>query len=106
MGLDTVAGEDLLEGLLEGRLGFAGRAWDGDVRVYRLAQRARDRPLTLAERNVVALLARGGSNAEVGYVLGIKESTVSTHIASACRSLNARVLDLVALGPLLEQVRR
>jgi DNA-binding NarL/FixJ family response regulator len=95
---------ELIEGLVMGRWIFAGRGWDEDVRMFRFAPCDAPRPLTPVERRVLALLSRGAANAEMGYVLGSRNSTVATHVANLARRLNAQVLDLIALGPLLEQV--
>lgn len=97
------AGE-LIDGLVMGRWIFAGRGWHEDVRMFRFAPAAEPRPLSPVERRVLALLSRGAANAEMGYVLGSHNSTVATHVANLARRFNAQVLDLIALGPLLEQV--
>ena len=40
----------------------------------------RNRLLTLREREVLAWLARGKSNAEIGAILGISSATVGKHL--------------------------
>src|SRR5690606_23688996 len=94
----------LVESLLEGRQVFAARSWCGDARIFEFVQIRAPRPLTPSERLVLGLVSRGAANGEAGYVLGIGSTTVSTHLAHITHRLNARVLDLVALGPLLERV--
>src|SRR6185503_14260990 len=93
----------LVEGLFSGRWVFASRSWHGETRIFHFASQANGAPLTRADRNIVALVARGASNCEIGYMLGgIQPSTVSTYLSSVSLRLRARAIDFVALGPLLE----
>jgi DNA-binding NarL/FixJ family response regulator len=60
------------------------------------ATSARTKQLTSRERDVIQLLAEGGSNKEVGVSLGISVKTVETHRAAIMRKLKlARFSDLV-----------
>jgi DNA-binding NarL/FixJ family response regulator len=46
--------------------------------------------LSARETEVLQHIARGCSDAEIGEVLGIAESTVKTHVASILRKMGAR----------------
>jgi DNA-binding NarL/FixJ family response regulator len=46
--------------------------------------------LTAKEREVLALIARGRSNDEIGRDLFISEGTVKTHVAAILRKLGVR----------------
>lgn len=97
---------DIVRDLLAGRLVFAGASWEGEARVYDLVPRCEPSPLSAAERRVVALVSRGAANEEAGYVLGLAGTTVSMYLASAAKRLNARALDVLALGPLFERMEQ
>jgi DNA-binding NarL/FixJ family response regulator len=45
--------------------------------------------LTARELDVLLLIARGKSNKQIGFALGIKETTVKTHLRSMFAKLNA-----------------
>ena len=62
------------------------------VRLARRAPRRRrtDRPLTDREEDVLAAVARGLGNTEIGRELHISLSTVKTHIASLMTKIGAR----------------
>jgi DNA-binding CsgD family transcriptional regulator len=45
--------------------------------------------LTVRELDVLRLIARGKSNKQIGFALGIKETTVKTHLRSMFAKLNA-----------------
>jgi len=77
----------------------AGNAVLGPVELARLLDgRFRTRPrlpdsfarLTAKERAVFDLVARGGSNAEIGAELYLSESTVKTHVGTILRKLSLR----------------
>jgi LuxR family quorum sensing-dependent transcriptional regulator len=67
-------------------------AYYGFVRLrHLLAVPRRARPsLTLRDRDVLALSARGMSTAEIAATMGIAERTVEEHVRHACRRLGAR----------------
>jgi LuxR family quorum sensing-dependent transcriptional regulator len=67
-------------------------AYYGFVRLRRLlAAPRRPRPLlTLRDRDVLVLSARGNSTAEIAVTMGIAERTVEEHVRHACRRLGAR----------------
>ena len=69
------------------------------------------RRLSLREADVVRLLAKGCSYAEIAQRLGISAHTVGTHIKSVYRKLEvhcaaAAVMRAVELGLLLPQPRK
>lgn len=45
--------------------------------------------LTLRETEIMRYIADGNTNREIGYILGISEKTVKTHISAIFRKLNA-----------------
>lgn len=102
----NITGPEILQGLLEGRWVFEGGTWEGLSRIYRLRANDRPRPFTVSQRNVIALVARGATDKEAGYVLGLANTTVATYLAVVAKRLNAHVLDLPALGPLFEQMEQ
>jgi len=56
------------------------------------------RALTARERDVLALVAEGRSNKEVGWLLGIAPATAATHLGAALRKLGVRSrAELIAL---------
>jgi DNA-binding NarL/FixJ family response regulator len=62
-------------------------------------------PLSARETEVLALVARGGTNAEIGRALYISEATVKTHLLRACGKLGvsgrtAAVTTAIELGML------
>lgn len=65
----------------------AGRyfALDGDTR-HRSERRGK--PLSLREVEVLSLVARGRTNAEIAYVLGFSEQTAKNHMTSILAKLN------------------
>jgi DNA-binding NarL/FixJ family response regulator len=66
------------------RVAGGGTALDPEVVAQLLVRRGRDplEALTQRERDVLALMAEGRSNAEIGAVLVITDSAVSKHINS------------------------
>ena len=61
---------------------------DADLR----ALRDRYDSLTCREREVMALVARGLLNKQVGFELGISEITVKAHRGQVMRKMNARTI--------------
>jgi DNA-binding CsgD family transcriptional regulator len=79
------------QGLVAGRWSLVDR-FESDGRRYIVARRnepALDDPrgLSKREKQVVAYVARGYSDKETAYVLGLERSTVATHLATAMRKL-------------------
>lgn len=90
--------------LVEGRWSLVDR-FDHDGKRYILARRnepgAHDlRALSARECAVAQLAAVGKANKLIAYELGLSESTVATHLASAIRKLGVRtrveLIELVA----------
>lgn len=48
------------------------------------------RPLTARRRQVLAMVANGHTNAQIGRALGIHERTVNRHLAEIFQALGAR----------------
>jgi DNA-binding NarL/FixJ family response regulator len=65
-----------------------GGAWVPPAVGARLAQRIRNRELTLREEEVLHLVARGKSNKEIGAALQISESTVKVHVTHFLEKLS------------------
>lgn len=67
-------------------------AYYGFVRLRDLltVQRQSPRPLTMRDRDVLTLSARGKSTAEIAAAMGIAERTVEEHVRHACRRLGAQ----------------
>jgi two-component system NarL family response regulator len=78
--------EQLMEAI---RAVHAGERWLPGAVVSRLATRFSAPDLTPREREVLALVARGKSNAEVGAALAITEGTVKVHVNSILGKLGA-----------------
>lgn len=57
-------------------------------------------PLTLRERDVVALVVDGLTNPEIGARLVISPRTVQSHVAAAMRKLEARSRTQLAVAAL------
>lgn len=105
-GVDRAAAGDASElwrALAQGRLSLFDR-FDLDGRRYLVA--ACNRPAALGvralsdrERQIVARAARGASNKEIAYDLGLAASTVSSHLRSGMRALGVR--DRAELAALL-----
>jgi two-component system NarL family response regulator len=69
------------EGMLEAiRAVHAGEQLFGPEIAARLAERMQTEPLTARELEVLALVAKGLSNKEIGTALGITEGTVKNHL--------------------------
>ena len=66
----------------------AGEALLPPALTAKLAQRVTDDPLTDRERSVLALLADGMSNREIGSEIHVEESTVKTHLKSIFTKLH------------------
>lgn len=53
-------------------------------------EHAGTKPLTRRQRQILALVANGSTNAQTGRTVGIHERTVNRHMAEAFRALGAR----------------
>lgn len=82
----VVAGESLLAPSVTRRLikEFVGARWNVSVRSDRLAA------LTAREQEVLELIARGLSNAEIAEQLVVSEQTVKTHVGNIFAKIDAR----------------
>ena len=86
---DPLGALELWRGLFSGRWSLVD-FFDADGRRFVLARDnepevARPRPMPLRMRQVLFYASAGWSNAEMGYVLGISESTVGVHLSAALR---------------------
>ncbi|WP_432136797.1 helix-turn-helix domain-containing protein [Streptomyces sp. bgisy154] len=85
---DPHAGPLILDGRQRG-----AAAWDepapAAARTVPSSTRRR-RPLTERRRHVLALVANGHTNAQIGRALGIHERTVNRHLAEIFQALGAR----------------
>ncbi|MBZ0119082.1 MAG: hypothetical protein K8H88_18955 [Sandaracinaceae bacterium] len=91
---------------LEGRWRLGRRSWDELGRRFTFERHGAPRPVSRREAEALALVARGASNSEVGYVLGIRDTTACSYATSIATHVGVSVIDLVALGPLLELAER
>ncbi len=97
---DEQAALEAWQGLVDGRWSLVDQ-FDADGRRYQLAIKnpvhcPDPRALTLRERQVATLVAGGMTNTLVAYTCGIKESTVSGHLARAVKKLGFKTsADLV-----------
>lgn len=85
--------EDFLEALR--RVAAGGSALDPEVVATLLGRGGRDDPLTLLtprEREVLALMAEGRTNAGIAKRLWLTDRTVETHVASIMAKLGLREL--------------
>lgn len=93
---------DVWQGLVDGRWSLVER-FESDGRRYIVARRndplvLDPRALSLRERQVAAYAVRGHPIKLIAYELGLRPSTVSTHLKSAMRKLGAKTrADLAAL---------
>jgi DNA-binding NarL/FixJ family response regulator len=88
-----------------GRWRLAARKWDEGRRTLLFEPHERPRPASRRELEALALVSRGAANGEAGWVLGLRGSTVCMHATRLAQHMSAGILDLVALGPLLERER-
>lgn len=65
-------------------------AFTGVVRPEARLDPAREAVLTAREREVLALLCGGRSNAQIGWELGVAEKTVRNHVSGVYRKLGVR----------------
>ncbi len=75
------------------RVGEGGSALDPEVVAYMLGRRRREDPLadlTPRERQVLALVARGATNREIGAELFMAEKTASVHVSRILAKLGVR----------------
>jgi len=61
-----------------------------DMVLNRKTARAVIAPLTLREREIIDLIARGNSNKMIGELLQIREQTIKNHVTNLFHKLNAR----------------
>ncbi|WP_406689155.1 response regulator transcription factor [Saccharopolyspora sp. ID03-671] len=90
-------GEDIAEAVREVHRGHAIVSPRATRSLLEVARRAAPREpdprwesLTGRERDVLAVMARGSSNAEIGAELHLAETTVKTHVAAILRKLEVR----------------
>jgi DNA-binding NarL/FixJ family response regulator len=93
-----------LREISRGRWRLHERRWDEAARTLVFAPSDVPRIASRRELQVLALVARGASNLEAGYILGVGDTTVSTYANDLARALDARPIDLVAFGPLLARL--
>ncbi len=84
----------LWRGLVDGTWSLVER-FESDGRRYLIARRNEPgvldpRGLSLREKQVVSFAALGHSNKLIGYELGLRKSTVTTHLQSAMQKLGAK----------------
>lgn len=63
--------------------------------------------LTFRETEVMGRVALGKQNKEIGYELGISESTVKNYLWSICKKLNVHSrtsIALMAISPMIEKL--
>jgi DNA-binding NarL/FixJ family response regulator len=82
------------------------RAWDRDARIFVFEPSGLTRLASRRELEVLALVSRGASNYEAGWVLGLRDSTVCTYATELARQMGAVPIDLMAFGPLFERAER
>lgn len=85
---------NLWTGLVDGRFSLVDR-FDSDGRRYLVAHVnphgfSDPRALTDRERDCAQLAARGSTNSQIGYGMGLSESTVASHVARALQKLGLR----------------
>jgi DNA-binding NarL/FixJ family response regulator len=93
--LKDVQPDELVDAI---RVVAAGNSLFGPTATQRLLERFGDEPrrprtldgLTDREREILALLATGLSNAEIAQRLYLSETTVKTHVSAVLRKLGAR----------------
>ena len=73
-------------------------------RVLHFERSSHPAPLSGCEGVVLALVLLGASNQRTALELGIRSSTVSSHLRSVRRKLNATVPELLVLGPAVERL--
>ena len=71
------------------RIAEAGEPGDLVLSVPNAADVGTDQPLTARERDVIALLAEGLSNKEIGHRLGIAPDTAKFHVGRVIDKLDA-----------------
>jgi NarL family two-component system response regulator LiaR len=87
--LKNVSGQDLVEAI---RAAHAGRSTLAPEAVQALIRPTTQKPdpgydLTPRERDVLALLVKGLTNAEIGGRLGVSRSTVKVHVSNILSKL-------------------
>lgn len=94
-------GGRFLREVFDGRWMFEERTWRDCSRVYWFTS-SNGRPLKPSALRALCLVARGATNDQAAHVLGLGPAAMSEQLSLLCRRIQARPLDLVAFGPLLE----
>lgn len=92
--------EIFVDELRRGRWAFAGRRWEGRVRVLELVPSLDTAPLTRAELRLLDHLARGHTNQEIATRFHAAPSTVCAWTRSLAARFGVQPIDLVLVGAL------